>query len=57
MPVILRTPEEMDIWLTAPAAYALKLQRPLPDGALLIVAQGKKEDSGSAAAALSNQLL
>ena len=57
MPVILRTPEEMDIWMTAPAADALKLQRPLPDGALRIVAQGKKEDTDSAAAVLSDQLL
>jgi putative SOS response-associated peptidase YedK len=55
MPVILRTPEDMDIWMTAPAADALKLQRPLPDGALQIVAQGQKEDGGSAAAARSGQ--
>jgi putative SOS response-associated peptidase YedK len=44
MPVILRTPEEMDTWLAAPALEALTLQRPLPDGALRIVAQGAKED-------------
>ena len=43
MPVILRTPEEFDAWMSAPAAEALKLQRPLPDGALRIVAQGVKE--------------
>jgi putative SOS response-associated peptidase YedK len=36
MPVILRTPEEVETWLTAPAAEALKLQRPLPDGTLRI---------------------
>lgn len=46
MPVILRTAEEIDTWLTAPAADALKLQRPLPDGTLRIVAQGAKEDVG-----------
>jgi hypothetical protein len=28
----------------APASEALRLQRPLPDGALRIVAQGLKED-------------
>jgi len=47
MPVILRAPQEMDAWMAAPAAEALKLQRPLPDGALRIVAQGTKEDGGS----------
>jgi hypothetical protein len=30
--------------MTAPAEDALKLQRPLPDGALRIVARGIKED-------------
>lgn len=44
MPVILRTQEEMDTWMTAPAVAALRLQRPLPDGALRIVAQGAKTD-------------
>jgi putative SOS response-associated peptidase YedK len=44
MPVILRTPEEMNIWMTASTAEALKLQRPLPDGALRIVATGTKTD-------------
>lgn len=37
MPVTLRTPEEMETWMSAPRAEALKLQRPLPDGALRIV--------------------
>jgi putative SOS response-associated peptidase YedK len=51
MPVILRTPEEVTTWLTAPAAEALKLQRPLPDGALRIVAKGAKEDGRTGVAA------
>jgi len=44
MPVILTTPEKVGTWMTAPADEALKLQRPLPDGALRIVARGVKED-------------
>ncbi len=50
MPVILRTAEEMDTWRTAPAADALKLQRPPPDGALRIVANETKENAGLRAA-------
>lgn len=44
MPVILTKPDEIEQWLTAPVEQALKLQRPLPDGALKIVATGKKKD-------------
>jgi putative SOS response-associated peptidase YedK len=44
MPVILTTPEEVETWMTAPPEEALKLHRPLPDGALKIVARGVKED-------------
>jgi putative SOS response-associated peptidase YedK len=44
MPVILTTPHEVDIWMMAPADEALELKRPLPDGALRIVARGVKED-------------
>jgi putative SOS response-associated peptidase YedK len=45
MPVILTTPDEFDTWMTAPTPEALKLQRPLPDGALKVVARGSKSDS------------
>jgi putative SOS response-associated peptidase YedK len=44
MPVILATPEEVDMWLQAPTEKALQLQRPLPDGTLKIVARGEKKD-------------
>jgi putative SOS response-associated peptidase YedK len=44
MPVILRTAEEIEVWLTAPTDQALQLQRPLPDGALRIIARGEKQD-------------
>jgi putative SOS response-associated peptidase YedK len=44
MPVILTTQEEIETWLDAVAADALKLQRPLPDGRLRIVARGEKQD-------------
>jgi putative SOS response-associated peptidase YedK len=44
MPVILTTPEEVETWMTAAPNEALKLQRPLPDGSLRIVARGVKED-------------
>jgi putative SOS response-associated peptidase YedK len=42
----LTTRDEIDLWLTAPAEDALKLQRPLADETLRIVAQGEKEDKG-----------
>jgi hypothetical protein len=44
MPVILTTAEEFDLWLEGETFEALKLQRPLPDGMLDIVARGAKED-------------
>jgi putative SOS response-associated peptidase YedK len=50
MPVILTTREEIDIWMGTPAEEALKLQRPLADDALMIVARGEKKDEGGLAA-------
>jgi putative SOS response-associated peptidase YedK len=44
MPVILTTPEAVDLWLAADAPKALELQRPLRDDALRIVGSGEKED-------------
>jgi putative SOS response-associated peptidase YedK len=44
MPVILTNTAEIDQWMTSPLEDALKLQRPLPDGALQIVARGEKKD-------------
>jgi putative SOS response-associated peptidase YedK len=48
-PVILNTPEEYEIWLNAPTEEALKLQRPLPDDMLEIVAKGQRLDQPEAA--------
>lgn len=45
MPVILTKPDEWRHWLTAPAADALHLQRPLQDGMLRIVGQGGRIDA------------
>ena len=47
MPVILTTTEEFDLWLEGETVEALKLQRPLPDGILDIVARGESEDGAS----------
>jgi hypothetical protein len=44
MPVILTEEAEIERWMTAPAEDALKLQRPLPDGTLKVVARGEKMD-------------
>jgi putative SOS response-associated peptidase YedK len=39
MPVILRTKEEADIWMTAPWEEAKELVRPLPDGSLMVTSR------------------
>lgn len=44
MLVILTTPEEYDVWLSAPTEEALEVQRPLPDDMLQIVAEGSKSN-------------
>ena len=44
IPVTLTTLAEVDQWLTADTPKALAMQRPLPDDALRIVANGEKED-------------
>ncbi|ACK81475.1 SOS response-associated peptidase [Methylorubrum extorquens] len=46
MPVILTTDEERDAWLRAPWSEASALQRPLPDGSLIVVGRGSKHDEG-----------
>ena len=46
MPAVLTTREEIDLWKMAPTLEALKLQRPLADGALMIVGRGEKKDGG-----------
>jgi putative SOS response-associated peptidase YedK len=47
MPVILTTEAEIERWLTAPTEDALKLQRPLADGTLRIVATGERKDEAA----------
>jgi len=46
MPVILTEPDEIDLWMRADWAEASALQRPLPDGALQVVARGELKDEG-----------
>lgn len=47
LPVILTTTEQFDLWLEGETIEALKLQRPLPDRMLDIVARGESEDGAS----------
>jgi putative SOS response-associated peptidase YedK len=49
MPVILTTEKECDMWMRAPRDEAGKLQRPLPNTMLRIVASGEREDPPSEA--------
>jgi putative SOS response-associated peptidase YedK len=44
MPVILRTPEEIETWMTAPWEVEQQLHRPQPDGVLQVIARGVKQD-------------
>ena len=45
MPVILTEPAEWDLWMSDASWTDVKhLQRPLPDGALKVVAQGERKD-------------
>ena len=44
--MILTKREEIVDWLTLPFDQASKLQRPLPDGTLQIVAEGDVKDGG-----------
>jgi putative SOS response-associated peptidase YedK len=47
MPVILTRRDEVETWLSAPSGIAMELQRPLADGALRIVARGKRQDGST----------
>ncbi|MDI6025613.1 SOS response-associated peptidase [Corticibacterium sp. UT-5YL-CI-8] len=44
MPVILRTAEEVDAWLTLPWPEVRAMQRPLPDDVLVVVDAPEKKD-------------
>jgi putative SOS response-associated peptidase YedK len=45
--VILTSEGEFDTWLSGPWSQAARLHRPLPDGALRIVARSEKKDEAA----------
>ena len=45
MPVILTDMAQVDAWMTEPTELALKMQKPLPDARLTIVARGERSDA------------
>lgn len=47
MPMILTDPQDTETWMTAPAEDTLKLQRPLSDNTLKIVATGEKKNAAA----------
>jgi putative SOS response-associated peptidase YedK len=44
MPVVLTSQEQIETWMTASPEEALRLQQPLPNGQLRVVARGQKSD-------------
>ncbi len=46
MPVLLTSEREWRTWLEAPAEEAPKLQRPMPDEMMKVVARGARKDEG-----------
>jgi len=49
MPVILTTPEEVDVWMQAPMGRGQGTAAAASDGGLRIVARGVKKDEPTAA--------
>ena len=50
MPMVLTTREEIDVWINAPAADVLKLQRPFANNTLKIGARGTKRTEAASRA-------